>query len=303
VKEAFNDGTRGLVSVSDVLWDESTKSHASRSRCPSLSGRRAARGSPEGRGRCARAARRGRRRQVEHVRKAFLIREDGSIVFSQRGSAARPVLRGRPVPRAHEELQGRRPAVPDRFQRARSVRPIVHGRHCAVQLGTSYPTWLDGGRDAAEDDLFAPSRAQMWRLLAVFGLIAAFVLASRSGSRCGSRAARWEGYAHHRTPGGAPNRTGRRLAPVSVRSAPRLSRRRGARHVRKSSAASPAVISARFPSSVIALRRRSPVYGPSRRRLVLILCPRPSPFSPIPYPDPYPPAPARAFSGADPRFS
>jgi hypothetical protein len=27
-KEAFNDGTRGLVSVSDVLWDESTKSHA-----------------------------------------------------------------------------------------------------------------------------------------------------------------------------------------------------------------------------------------------------------------------------------
>ena len=27
-KEAFNDGTRGLVSVSDVLWDERTKSHA-----------------------------------------------------------------------------------------------------------------------------------------------------------------------------------------------------------------------------------------------------------------------------------
>ena len=27
-KEAFNDGARGLVSVSDVLWDESTKSHA-----------------------------------------------------------------------------------------------------------------------------------------------------------------------------------------------------------------------------------------------------------------------------------
>ena len=29
----------------------------------------------------------------------------------------------------------------------------------------------------AEDDLFAPVRAQMWRLLAVFGLIAAVVLA------------------------------------------------------------------------------------------------------------------------------
>jgi anti-sigma-K factor RskA len=29
----------------------------------------------------------------------------------------------------------------------------------------------------AEDDLFAPARAQMWRLLAVFGLIAVFVLA------------------------------------------------------------------------------------------------------------------------------
>jgi len=29
----------------------------------------------------------------------------------------------------------------------------------------------------AEDDLFAPSRAQMWRMLGVFGLIAAFVLA------------------------------------------------------------------------------------------------------------------------------
>ena len=48
----------------------------------------------------------------------------------------------------------------------------------ASQLGLSYPTlnWLVA-MTQAEDEVFAPVRAQFWRLLGVFGIMAAVVLA------------------------------------------------------------------------------------------------------------------------------
>jgi hypothetical protein len=48
----------------------------------------------------------------------------------------------------------------------------------ASQLGLSYPdlNWLVA-MTQAEDEVFAPVRAQFWRLLGVFGLVAALVMA------------------------------------------------------------------------------------------------------------------------------
>ena len=180
-KEAFNDGTRGLVSVSDVLWDESTKSHAIEIAVPvterpgerlvgvlkvvadarellavaaGVKSTHVRRGVPHPRGRDDRLQPAGRRRPG-------------------------PVLRGRPVPRADEELQVRQ----IRSSGSRSVRATrAAGRTWSAwrrrQLGASYPhlSWLVAVTQA-EDELFAPVRAQLWRLLAVFGLIAVFVLA------------------------------------------------------------------------------------------------------------------------------
>jgi hypothetical protein len=110
---------------------------------------------------------------------AFLIREDGSIVFSQRGMGGQAQFFAADLFR--ERMKNYKAGDPQfrldfsaRDQNGRSY--LVGVAPC--QLGASYPhmAWMMAVTQS-EDELFAPSRAQMWRLLGVFGLIAAFVLA------------------------------------------------------------------------------------------------------------------------------
>jgi hypothetical protein len=179
-KEAFNDGSRGLVSVSDVLWDESTKSHAIEIAVPVterpgerlvgvlkvVADARELLAVPPG-------------GQASTSGETYLIREDGSIVFSRRGVGDKTQFFAADLFR--ERMKNYKAGDPqfrlDFAARDQSGRSFLIGV-APSQLGTSYPhmAWMVAVTQA-EDDLFAPSRAQMWRLLAVFGLIAAFVLA------------------------------------------------------------------------------------------------------------------------------
>jgi hypothetical protein len=110
---------------------------------------------------------------------AFLIREDGTIVFSQRGMADKAQFFAADLFR--ERMKNYKAGDPqfrlDFSARDQAGRSYLIGI-APCQLGSSYPhlAWMVAVTQA-EDDLFAPSRAQMWRLLGVFGLIAAFVLA------------------------------------------------------------------------------------------------------------------------------
>lgn len=179
-KEAFNDGTRGLVSVSDVLWDESTKSHAIEIAVPVTErpGERLVgvlKVVADARELLAVAA------GVKSTTfgEAFLIREDGSIVFSRRGVGGQAQFFAADLFR--ERMKSYKSGDPQ-FRISFSARD-QGGRSYLVgvaptQLGASYPhlSWLVAVTHA-EDELFAPVRAQLWRLLAVFGLIAVFVLA------------------------------------------------------------------------------------------------------------------------------
>ena len=110
---------------------------------------------------------------------AFLIREDGTIVFSQRGVGGQAQFFAADLFR--ERMKSYKSGDPQ-FRISFSARD-QGGRSYLVgvaptQLGASYPhlSWLVAVTHA-EDELFAPVRAQLWRLLAVFGLIAVFVLA------------------------------------------------------------------------------------------------------------------------------
>jgi len=179
-KEAFNDGSRGLVSVSDVLWDESTKSHAIEIAVPVTErpGERLVgvlKVVADARELLAVAA----GVKAGTSGEAFLIREDGSIVFSQRGVGGQAQFFAADLFR--ERMKNYKAGDPEfrldfsaRDQNGRSY--LVGVAPC--QLGASYPhmAWMMAVT-RSEDELFAPSRAQMWRLLGVFGLVAAFVLA------------------------------------------------------------------------------------------------------------------------------
>ena len=179
-KETFDDGTRGLVSVSDVLWDESTKSHAIEIAVPVTErpGERLVgvlKVVADARELLAVAAGPASSTSGE----AFLIREDGSIVFSRRGIGEKAMFFAADLLR--ERMKNYKAGDPE-FRVAFGARD-QQGRGYLVgvspcQLGVSYPhmSWLVAVT-RAEDDLFAPVRAQLWRLLAVFGLIAAAVLA------------------------------------------------------------------------------------------------------------------------------
>lgn len=179
-KEAFHDGTRGVVSVSDVMWDESTKSHAIEIAVPVTErpGERLVgvlKVVADARELLAVAA--GVKSSVSG--EAFLIREDGSIVFSQRGVGGKAQFFAADLLR--ERLKSYKAGDPQ-FRLEFSARD-QNGRSYLVgiapcQLGTSYPhmAWMMAVTQA-EDDLFAPVRALMWRMLAVFGLVAFAVLA------------------------------------------------------------------------------------------------------------------------------
>jgi len=179
-KEAFNDGARGLVSVSDVEWDESTKSHAIEIAVPVTErpGERLVgvlKVVADARELLAVAA--GVKSSTSG--EAFLLREDGTIVFSQRGIGGQAQFFAADLLR--ERMKNYKAGDPQfridfsaRDQNGRSY--LVGVAPC--QLGASYPhmAWLMVVTQA-EEDLFAPAQAQMWRMLGVFGLIAAVVLA------------------------------------------------------------------------------------------------------------------------------
>ena len=179
-KEAFNDGTRGRVSVSDVVWDETAKSHAIEITVPVTErpGERLVgvlKVVADARELLAVAG--GVRSSTSG--EVFLIREDGSIVFSQRGVGGQAMFFAADLFR--ERMKGFRAGDPQ-FRIDFSARD-QNGRSYLVgiapsQLGSSYPhlAWMLAVTQA-EDELFAPARAQMWRMLGVFGLIAAAVLA------------------------------------------------------------------------------------------------------------------------------
>jgi hypothetical protein len=179
-KEAFGDGTRGRVSVSDVLWDESAKSHAIEITVPVTErpGERLVgvlKVVADARELLAVAG--GVRSSTSG--EVFLIREDGSIVFSQRGIGGQAKFFAADLFR--ERMKSFKAGDPQ-FRIDFSARD-QNGRSYLVgiapsQLGSSYPhlAWMLAVTQA-EDELFAPARAQMWRMLGVFGLIAAAVLA------------------------------------------------------------------------------------------------------------------------------
>ncbi|HSP92682.1 MAG TPA: cache domain-containing protein [Vicinamibacterales bacterium] len=179
-KEAFGDGTRGRVSVSDVLWDESAKSHAIEITVPVTErpGERLVgvlKVVADARELLAVAG--GVRSSTSG--EVFLIREDGSIVFSQRGIGGQAKFFAADLFR--ERMKSFKAGDPQ-FRIDFSARD-QNGRSYLVgiapsQLGSSYPhlSWMLAVTQA-EDELFAPARAQMWRMLGVFGLIAAAVLA------------------------------------------------------------------------------------------------------------------------------
>jgi hypothetical protein len=178
-KDAFNDGTRGLVSVSDVTWDESTKSHAIEIAVPVTErpGERLVgvlKVVADARELLAVAA--GVKSSASG--ESFLIREDGSIVFSRRGIGDQATFFAAGLLR--EKMKNYKAGDPQ-FRLELSARDQA-GRAYLIgvapsQLGMSYPhlAWMVAVTQA-EDDLFSPVRAVMWRMLAVFGLIAAFVL-------------------------------------------------------------------------------------------------------------------------------
>ncbi len=179
-KEAFSDGTRGRVSVSDVLWDESAKSHAIEITVPVTErpGERLVgvlKVVADARELLAVAG--GVRSSTSG--EVFLIREDGSIVFSQRGIGGQAKFFAAELFR--ERMKGFRAGDPqsriDFSARDQNGRSYLVGI-APSQLGSSYPhlAWMLAVTQA-EDELFAPARAQMWRMLGVFGLIAAAVLA------------------------------------------------------------------------------------------------------------------------------
>jgi hypothetical protein len=179
-QEAFQDGLRGRVSVSDVLWDESARSHALEIAVPVTErpGDRLV----------------GVLKVVADVREllavsagvrsgplgeAVVIREDGSIVFSERGVGAKVPFFAADLLR--ERMKGYKGGDPQ--YRVDFTARDAGGRSYLVgvapsQLGASYPhlAWMVAVTQA-EDDLFAPVQAQLWRLLGVFGLVAAAVLA------------------------------------------------------------------------------------------------------------------------------
>jgi hypothetical protein len=179
-REAFHDGVLGRVSVSDVQWDESSRSHAIEIAVPVTErpGDRLV----------------GVLKVVADVREllavaagvrsgpmgeAVVIREDGSIVFSERRVGPKVPFFAADLLR--ERMKGYKGGDPqyrvDFTARDAGGRSYIVGV-APSQLGASYPhlAWMVAVT-RAEADLFAPVQAQLWRLLAVFGLIAAAVFA------------------------------------------------------------------------------------------------------------------------------
>jgi hypothetical protein len=179
-REAFDDGVRGRATVSDVQWDESTKTSGLGIAVPIVEKA----GEPFV----------GIMRVVADVREllavaagptsrpngeTILIRDDGTLVSSQKAGGERILFFAADLLR--ERLRGYQPGDPqfrvDFTARDKSGRSFLVGV-APSQLAASFPhlTWLVAVTQA-EDDLLAPVRAQLWRLFVAFGLMAGVVLA------------------------------------------------------------------------------------------------------------------------------
>jgi hypothetical protein len=179
-REAFDDGVRGRVSVGDVTWDESSHSHAVQIAMPVLD-------RPEGN-------LVGILKVVADAREllavvgslrmgstgeAMLIRPDATVVYNRGVTGMKSQFFAADLLRERLKLdRGGDPQYRLQFSALNQ-----DGRSWVVavapsQLSASYPhlAWLVAVTQA-EDELFAPVRAQWWHLLGVLGAFALVVLA------------------------------------------------------------------------------------------------------------------------------
>jgi hypothetical protein len=179
-QESFDDGISGRVSVGDVVWDESARAFVIEVGMPvsaKTDGRLVGilKVVADAREMFAPAA----GLQLGTTGEAWLLRTDGTVVYTRRALEpkmqffATDLLRPRieaykagtlqlPVTLSARDSDGRGHVV----------------AVAASQLGLSYKKldWLVA-MTQAEEEVFAPVRAQFWRLLGVFGLMAAVVMA------------------------------------------------------------------------------------------------------------------------------
>lgn len=178
--EAFGDGLRGRSSLSDVIWDESARTHAVEMAIPIIerTGEK-----PLGILKVVADARELlavlSSVQVGSTGEAVLIRQDGTIVFSRRGIDPKAQFFAADLLR--ESLKKYQQGDPE-FRVHFAARDAA-GQTRLVgiapsQLVTSYPhlSWMVAVTQA-EDELLAPFQSILWRLLGVFGFIAATALA------------------------------------------------------------------------------------------------------------------------------
>lgn len=179
-REAYGDGFSGRHHVGDVTWDESAQAYALEIAVPVTAqdgGRLVGVLKVAADARELLAVPAGLR--IGETGEAWLIRPDGSIVYSRAAPTPRSrffaadLIRERMTP-APEEAS---PQVGLHFTaRASDGREYLVGL-ASSQLGLSYRSlnWLVAVT-RAEDELFQPVSAQLWRLLGVFASIAALVL-------------------------------------------------------------------------------------------------------------------------------
>ncbi len=180
-QEAFDDGVRGRVSVGDVAWDESARAHvitigmpvttAADSRLVGI-----VKVVADAREMLAPAA----GIKLGTTGEAWLLRAgDGSVVYSQRPITDKTAFFAIDLLRPRLEAYKKGTLQLPLTLSARDSDGRGHVVAVAAsQLGLSYPKldWLVA-MTQGEDEVFAPVRAQFWRLLGVFGLVAAMVMA------------------------------------------------------------------------------------------------------------------------------
>lgn len=179
-QEAFDDGVRGRVSVGDVVWDESAKAFVIEIGMPIAAAGDARlvgilKVVADAREMLAPAT----GLQLGTTGEAWLLRTDGSVVYSRRASS--PKLQFFAVDLLRPRLEGYKSGAVQLPLTLRAADTDGRGHVVAVvasQLGLSYAklNWIVA-MTQAEDEVFAPVRAQFWRLLGVFGLVAAVVMA------------------------------------------------------------------------------------------------------------------------------
>jgi hypothetical protein len=179
-REAFDDGIRGRVSVGDVAWDESAKAFVIEIGMPiTLSDDSRLVGilkvMADAREMLAPAS----GLQLGTTGEAWILRGDGSVVYSRRASS--PKLQFFAVDLLRPRLEAYKSGTQQLPLTLRAADSDGRGYVVAVvasQLGLSYAKldWIVA-MTQAEDEVFAPVRAQFWRLIGVFGLVAALVMA------------------------------------------------------------------------------------------------------------------------------